>query len=260
MDWSLGHYERTAAALLPVAEVVVAAADPSDGEHVVDLGCGTGNAALLSAERGARVTGVDPAPRLLGVARERAHERELDIAFSAGEAAALPLTDASADILLSVFGVIFAPDAHAAAAEISRVITPDGRVVLSAWLPTGALLEAMRIRREAIGGGSTTPPQGGRPFDWHDAESLTGLFGPHGFSVSLQEHSLEFKAASPESFLDGELGDHPMWIAARTALAAPELDATRDRVLEVFDDANERPEAFCITSRYVVVTATRHGR
>ncbi|MGI8623837.1 MAG: class I SAM-dependent methyltransferase [Solirubrobacteraceae bacterium] len=93
---------------------------------MVNIGCGTGNAALLVAERGARVTGVDPAPRLLEVARTQARERRLDIAFSAGEAAALPLADAGADALLSVFAVIFAPDAHAAAAEMTRV-TRAGR-------------------------------------------------------------------------------------------------------------------------------------
>ena len=70
-DWGLGRYEDTAAQLEPAARAVVERAAPAAGEHVVDVGCGTGNAALLAAERGARVTGVDPAPRLLDVARER---------------------------------------------------------------------------------------------------------------------------------------------------------------------------------------------
>jgi 2-polyprenyl-3-methyl-5-hydroxy-6-metoxy-1,4-benzoquinol methylase len=72
MDWSLGHYEHTAAQLMPAARVVVDRAAPAEGERVVDVGCGTGNAALLAAARGARVTGVDPAARLLEVAREQA--------------------------------------------------------------------------------------------------------------------------------------------------------------------------------------------
>lgn len=225
----------------------------------MDVGCGTGNAALLAAERGARVTGVDPAPRLLDVAREQARRRELAITFSAGEAAALALADSSADAVISVFGVIFAPDAPAAVAEMARVSTPRGRIVLSAWLPTGALLEAMKIRRKAVGGATATPPPDRRPFDWHDEQSLAGLVGPHGFSIQIEEHALRFRAASAESFLDGELSDHPMWIAACTALSAPEMDAMRSRILDVFEAANEQPDAFCVTSRYVVVTATRDG-
>ena len=66
MDWSLGHYEHTAAQLLPAARVAVDLAAPSSGERLVDVGCGTGNAALLAAASGAAVTGVDPARRLLG--------------------------------------------------------------------------------------------------------------------------------------------------------------------------------------------------
>ena len=97
MDWSLGHYEHTAPQLLPAARVVVDRAAPAEGERMVDVGCGTGNAALLAAALGARVSGVDPA------------------------------------------GVIFAPDATAAAAEMARVTAPAGRIVLSAWVPEGAI-------------------------------------------------------------------------------------------------------------------------
>src|SRR3954462_11003045 len=105
----MGNYERTAALLLPAAEELIRVAAPSAGERVLDVGCGTGNAALLAAARGARVTGVDPAPRLLDVARAQAAARGLEVSFAAGEAAALPLAAASADLVLSVFGVIFAP-------------------------------------------------------------------------------------------------------------------------------------------------------
>src|SRR5919199_6366535 len=101
LDWGLGRYEDTAARLEPAARAVVERAAPAAGEHVLDVGCGTGNAALLAAARGARVTGVDPAPRLLDVAREEAAARGLDATFTAGEAAALPLGDGEADVVLS---------------------------------------------------------------------------------------------------------------------------------------------------------------
>src|SRR3954454_8693421 len=110
IDWSLGHYEDTATRLAAAARAAVERAAPTAGERVVDVGCGTGNGALLAAERGATVTGVDPAQRLLEVARARAAARGVEATFMLGHAAALPLADGAADALLSVFGVTFAPD------------------------------------------------------------------------------------------------------------------------------------------------------
>src|SRR5262249_38420696 len=141
-DWGLGNYERTAGQLAPAARTVVEVAAPVAGEHAVDVGTGTGNGALLAAARGARTTGVDPAPRLLEVARGRAASAGLDITFAPGDAASLPLGDGEADAVFSVFGVIFAPDPAAAAAELARVTAPAGRIVFSAWLPEGAIREA----------------------------------------------------------------------------------------------------------------------
>jgi ubiquinone/menaquinone biosynthesis C-methylase UbiE len=109
VDWSDGRYERIGGAVLAASEVVVDAASPMRGEMVVDLGCGDGNAALLAAARGARVTGIDPARRLLEVAAVRATERSLDATFLEGVADAMPVEDAAADAIVSVFGVIFAP-------------------------------------------------------------------------------------------------------------------------------------------------------
>ena len=81
LDWSVGHYESTADQLLPAAGVVVRSAALRTGERVLDLGCGTGNAALLAAEHSSRVTGVDPAERLLEVARARAAAEHKNVTF-----------------------------------------------------------------------------------------------------------------------------------------------------------------------------------
>src|SRR3954452_2030873 len=105
MEWGLGNYERIALQLLPASDVVIDVADPTDGETVIDVGCGTGNAALLAAERGARVIGVDPAERLLEVAATAAEDRDLDAEFVIGVAASMPVSNAEADAIVSVFGV-----------------------------------------------------------------------------------------------------------------------------------------------------------
>ncbi|MBO0730995.1 MAG: class I SAM-dependent methyltransferase, partial [Acidimicrobiaceae bacterium] len=217
LDWSLGHYEATARQLLPVARVVVETATLQSGERVLDLGCGTGNAALLAASSGARVTGVDPAPRLLEVARSRADSEGADITWLPGEAASLPVGDASADVMLSVFGVIFAPDAVAAAAEMSRVVTSDGRIVLSAWIPHGTVFEVTSTVGKAIQQARGGPPPPA-PFAWHDRDALAALLAPHGFSVETQQHNISFTATSPAAHLEAETRNHPMVIAGMTVL------------------------------------------
>jgi SAM-dependent methyltransferase len=259
IDWSIGHYERTAAQLYPAARVLVDHAAPAPGERVVDVGCGTGNAALLAAARGAVVTGVDPASRLLGVARERARAEGLDVTFVGGEAQALPVPDASADLVLSVFGVIFAADPGAAAAELARITAPTGRVVLSAWIPEGAIVEMVRVARETTLralGISQEPVR----FAWHDRDALAGLLAPHGFEVGVVQERIAFVDESPRAFVEGEQGNHPLAVAGRAVLEPRgELDALRERLVAIVDAANEDPAGFRVTSRYVVATARRAG-
>ena len=93
-----------------MAAAVVERAALLPGEVVIDLACGTGNAALLAAARGARVVGVDAAPRLLEVARERARASGAEVEFRESDLLDLPVADGAADVVVSVFGVIFASD------------------------------------------------------------------------------------------------------------------------------------------------------
>jgi ubiquinone/menaquinone biosynthesis C-methylase UbiE len=255
LDWGTGRYEDTAAQLAPAARVVVERAAPAPGEHVVDVGCGTGNAALLAAERGARVTGVDPAARLLEVAREAAAARGLDARFVAGEAAALPLQDGEADVVLSVFGVIFAADARAAAAELARVAAPTSRLLLSAWLPTGAVQQAVHAAAETVRealGAPEPPPR----FAWHERGAVAELLGPHGFEVTTEEHEISFAAESAQAFVDQQ-ATHPQAVAGQAVLGPRGSEALLERMAGIYEAANEDPDGFRVTSRYVIATARR---
>lgn len=257
VDWGAGSYERMAEQLFGAARVVIDRAAPSRWEHVLDVGCGTGNAALLAAERGVRATGVDPAQRLLDVAAADAAARGLEASFVRGEAEALPLPDASASVVVSVFGVVFARDARATIDELARVAAPSGRIVLSAWPPEGALAEVARLRGELLAN-ATGAPAGPPPFAWHDGDALAEAFGPLGFSVVVHEQRLAFTDRSAREFLDSEIGDHPMWVAARAELEPRgEMPAARDRALEIFEAANEEPLRFRVTSSYIVATISR---
>jgi len=253
-DWSIGRYEHVATGLLPAAQLVVDRAAPRPGEHVLDIGCGTGSAALLAAECGARVAGVDPAERLLDIGRGQAEARKLQVAFMRGTAEALPLADETVDVTVSAFGVVFATDPAAAARELARVTAPGGRLVFSAWIPSGAIFDVMTLRAEALAAaaGAPLPP----PMSWHDPAALGRLLGPYGFAVDLEEHELAFSARSAGEFLDAELRDHPIWIRALQELKRHgDLTATRRRALAVLEGANEEADAFRVTSRYVIVSA-----
>jgi SAM-dependent methyltransferase len=256
VDWGIGRYEHTAAQLMPAARVVVDHAELVEGEHVVDIGCGTGNAALMAAVRGARVTGVDPATRLLDVARDHASVQGLYATFVAGSADALPIDDGAADVAISVFGVVFAPDAVAAAAEMARVTAPDGRIVFSAWIPEGPISESGRVAAEAIHRALDAPAR--QPFAWHNRGALAGLFETHGFEVEIAEKTHTFTASSPAAYIAWEFESHPLWIAGR-ALLEPrgEADDVRARALEILEAGNEDPAGFRVTSRYIVAMARR---
>lgn len=258
LDWGLGAYERTAEMLLPAARFLVETAALKTGERVLDVGCGTGNAALLAAAAGAHVTAMDPSPRLLDVARESANQQGLTLTCVPGEAAALPAPDKSSDCVLSNFALIFAPDPDAAVAEIARVLDDEGRALFTAWLPGGGIgafaSTAQELVRTALG--APPPPPG---FAWHDAAAVEPLFARHGMAASTHEsRELAFTASSPADYLEAERISHPMAVAGFQLLEQlGQAKQAEERLLAVLTAHNEDPAAFRCTSRYVVFSARK---
>ena len=154
VDWDRGVYEDTATELAPAAEHVVELAQITKGDRVLDLGTGTGNAALLAARAGADVTAVDPSQRLLDVARERVGTGE----FTKAKAEELPFDDQSFDRVLSLFAVIFTDEPQRAAQEILRVLKPTGKALITTWEPTGAMHAALGILGKATSDAAQGPP------------------------------------------------------------------------------------------------------
>jgi SAM-dependent methyltransferase len=257
-DWGVGHYESAAeqVQLRPAACAVAETAAVQPGERVLDLGCGTGNAALLAARHTDQVTGVDPAARLLDVARARAASEQKKVTFLPGEAASLPVGDASTDVIVSVFAVIFAPDPGAAAKEMSRVLAPRGRIVLSAWIPAGTMFEVTSAVSGAMRQAAGAPPPAS--FAWHDQDALVSLLAPYGFAVGVSRHQLAWTAPSAWEFLDQEASNHPMAVASLNVLEQlGQAETLRARLLAILEDGNEDPGRFLITSPYVIATAIR---
>src|SRR5688572_27185400 len=131
--WAAGDYAAVAAYIEDVAALCAERAGVGPGAELLDIATGTGNVALEAAQRGATVTGLDLTPGLLETARERAAAAGLDIAWVTGDAEALPFQDGSFDAATSTFGLMFAPRHAVAARELTRVLRPGGRFVLSTW-------------------------------------------------------------------------------------------------------------------------------
>jgi SAM-dependent methyltransferase len=255
IDWGAGHYESTAAELKPVAEHVIARAEPRPGQRVLDLATGTGNAALLAARAGAAVTGLDGAPRLIQVARERAAADGIEASFVVGDLQSLPFDDAAFEIVLSVFGLIFAPDPRLAFDEMMRVLGPGGRAIFSAWVPRGPIDAMVGAIGRAMAAATGTAP---RRFAWHEPDAVRELAEPHGARVTIHEGRLPITAASPEAYFEANEARHPMSLAGRPVLErAGTYPAVRAEVVEILRAANEDPEAFRVHSPYRVIEVHR---
>jgi SAM-dependent methyltransferase len=208
-SWGLGDYPLMAERLEPVARRVVELAEAGPGDRVLDVACGTGNAALLAAERGAGALGIDIEPALLVIARERAASRRGaarggeggpgdagqaagSAEFREGDAAKLPLGDAAFDAVVSVFGVMYAPDHSGAARELARVTRPSGRIALAAWTP-GSFMPRMGA---ALGPYLPPPPPGsGPPSRWGDEHQLAAILAEAGITLdSASREQLDLDA------------------------------------------------------------------
>ena len=253
VDWDAGNYERTAEELEPVAEAVVKVAAPPAGARVLDLACGTGNVALLAARLGARVIGVDAAPRLLEVGRERARSPGLEVEFRQGDLHELPVEDDFADIVLSVFGLIFAPDPARAMREVARVVRPGGRVFVTAWIPAGpihAMLAAMGRVLARVTQGEPPPKR----FPWSEGAAVQALAGDAGLSLQRTTPAeLAIRDSSPEAYVAAGQ-EHPMALAPQAVLerAGTAAAEARAAMVAVLREANEDPERFLVHSPYVV--------
>lgn len=165
--WMAGDFGQLARFLAPEAEEFVARLAIKPGAYVLDVGCGTGNLAIPAARAGAIVTGADIAPNLLEQARARAAAEGLKIQFDEGDAEALPYADASFDVIVSMFGAMFAPRPDQAAAELTRVSRADGRIVMANWTPAGFIGQMFKATAAHV-----APPNIPSSLLWGDEETV----------------------------------------------------------------------------------------
>jgi SAM-dependent methyltransferase len=184
--WATGDFAVIATSIQPVADALVLRADPHAGQRVLDVACGSGNAALVAARRYCDVTGIDFVPALIERSKQRATAEGLEIRFVTGDAQALPFEDRCFDFAFSVFGVMFAPDQQRAADELVRVCRPGGSIALASWTPEGAVGEFFRI------GAQRTPATPGvqSPVRWGTEAGIRELFGERAASFRCERRTV----------------------------------------------------------------------
>jgi ubiquinone/menaquinone biosynthesis C-methylase UbiE len=196
--WASGDFAVIGATLQIVGELLNEAADVRSIHKVLDVAAGNGNATLAAARRFASVTSTDYVPALLERGRRRADaEGFANVTFDVADAEALPYPDASFDVVLSTFGVMFAPDHQRAAAELMRVCSRGGRIGLANWTPTGFLGQLLRLVAKYV------PPTPGvqSPLLWGTDAHVRELF-PSAAKIEHTTRMFAFRYRSPEHWIE----------------------------------------------------------
>lgn len=195
--WASGDYSVIGARLQIVGESLCEALDLRSGEKVLDIAAGNGNATLAAARRWAEVTSTDYVPELLERGRERAMANGLAVEFQQADAEALPFKDASFDVVVSTFGVMFTPDQDKAAKEMLRVCRPGGRIGMANWTPESFIGQVFKTIGKHI------PPMPGvrSPALWGTKARLEEMFGGQA-SIEASSRMYNFRYRSPTHWLE----------------------------------------------------------
>ena len=157
-SWIAGDFGQIAKLNASEAEGFITRINLKPGMKVLDVACGTGNQSIPAARAGAQVTGLDIAPNLLEQARQRAHAENLKIEFVEGDAEKLPYPAGQFDVVLSMFGAMFAPRPEVVASELKRVCRPGGLIAMGNWTPEGFVGQMFQITAR-----HAPPPPGMQP-------------------------------------------------------------------------------------------------
>lgn len=252
--WSKGDFSRVAPIVQVVADRLVESMDVLPGDRVLDVACGSGNAAIAAARCLAEVTGIDFVPALLERCRVRAAAEFLEIEFVEGDVQELPFEDGVFDVVLSTFGAMFAADQERTARELLRVTRRGGRIGMANWVPDGFVGDLFRLTEKYVPSCSRLAP----PVAWGTEDRLRALFGDGISELRVERCVNTQRFRSPEHFLHffrsyfGPVVDAFEQVQPdRQGAFAAELRA----VAEKHNRAGER--AAVITADYVQVVAVR---
>jgi SAM-dependent methyltransferase len=252
--WSSGDFAVIGTTLQIVGETLAEAADVRAGERVLDVAAGNGNATLAAAHRFADVTSTDYVPALLDKGRARAEAEGLKVAFQVADAEELPFADATYDVVLSTFGVMFAPNHARTAAEMLRVLRGGGRIGLANWTPEGFIGQLFKL----VGG--YLPPAAGlkSPALWGTEPHIVALFGSQAVAISCVRKHFNFRYRSSAHWIQVFRDFYGPTHKAFAALDAPRrtsLERDITELLERFNTAGK--DSLVVPGEYLEVVITK---
>lgn len=252
--WSSGDYAQIGVTLQIVGESLAEAVDLRAGERVLDVAAGNGNATLAAARRFAEVTSTDYVEHLLDKGRERAGAERLPAEFRVADAENLPFDNASFDVALSSFGIMFTPDQERAARELLRVTRPGGRIGLANWTPEGFIGQLFKVV------GKHVPPAPGTksPALWGSEPRLVELFGAQAVNIRAERRIFTFRYASAEHWIGLFRRFYGPLLKAFEALDAPGQAALHADLVDLLGRFNrDGARSLVMPGEYLEVVVTR---
>lgn len=247
--WGAGTYERLAARFKPVQDELVNLVQVQQGERVLDLATGTGDVALRAARAGGIVTGIDSTEPMLAKARDRAAEEGLDVTFDLGDVEYLPYEDGCFDVLVSNFGVVFAPDHANVASELARVACPGARLGFTAWKPNPKLGELYRRFTEA-------PIEGREIYEWGREDHVEDMLGDD-FELEYEDGTLWLEAGSGEEIWELFSQSAPPVMALIKQLQGEQREAFHQAFVELYESYRTKEGGIRAPRRYLLVLGRR---
>jgi ubiquinone/menaquinone biosynthesis C-methylase UbiE len=253
--WGSGDYATIGTTLQIVGETLCEAIDLRSNQRVLDVAAGNGNATLAAARRFAEVVSTDYVGALLERGRERAKADRLPVTFQEADAEALPFADASFDVVLSTFGVMFTPNQALAATELMRVCRPGGKIGLANWTPESFIGRLFKII------GKYVPPASGvkSPALWGNKAHLDTLFGSKA-SIAAESKNFVFRYKSPKHWVEIFRNYYGPVLKAFAAIDPKSREALEADLYALLDEFNVAKDGtLVVPSEYLEVVITKRS-
>ena len=247
--WGASTYERLSANFAHIHDQLVDMTRIGPGDRVLDLASGAGEVAVRAAARGAQVTGIDIAEPMLVKARERAEAAGAQVTFDLGDAEYLPYDDASFDVVVSNFGLIFAPDHANVASELARIARPGARLGFTAWKPNPKLGELYRRFTEE-------PIDGREAYEWGREDHVEDMLGEE-FELEFEDGALWLEADSGEEIWKLFSESAPPVIALVKRLDSEGTEQFHQAFVELYEQYRAPEGGIRAPRRYLLVLGAR---
>ncbi|HEV7700288.1 MAG TPA: methyltransferase domain-containing protein [Pyrinomonadaceae bacterium] len=253
--WEAGDFGVIARSIAQGAVELVDRLGIGPGMNVLDVACGSGNTALPEARNGASVTGIDIAENLIEQAKANAAREGLDAKFEVGDAEDMPYEDGSFDVVVTMFGAMFAPRPDVTASELKRVCKSGGLIAMANWTPQGFAGQMFKI------GGKHVPPPPGipPPVMWGDEDTVRERFADGISDLELKRIPIMFHFDMPPN----DVVEHFRKYFGPTQVAFSKLDeagqaALRAELVELWTSNNRATDGTTeVESEYLEVRATK---